>query len=322
MAFENSPKNRQLEIALELNKAAASQGKESNFMQWWYFDTNCISELVKLSSVGYADKVQEFLMGKDVLLTSTSMQELSKAPDILRYAPSAFKTANLFLAPDITKFWYSDFINFFNDDENRIPMNSLDVYPLKSDLIEMVLNSRKTEFDKACEIFEKEISSEFHASVGPDIGANMDERDLCVHIWNVVNEYSQEWFKLRIPQADLCAANFPSFYSYFYAYYFRYVKNRDAKLELNDALDLANCMVVPYCEKYYCEAKFANVLKNVKGRRPPTAFQLIKKMYKKGLITSEIFQAQRKDKEKLSRTSELLANTQIFSFSEMRSQML
>ncbi len=322
MYFENSPKNRQLDIALDLNIAAARRGKDSNFKHWWFFDTNCISEMVKLSSGGYSDKVLEFLKGKDILLTSTSMQELSKAPNILQRVPTVFKTAKLFLAPDITKFWYSDFINFFNDDQNPIPMNSLEVYPLQSELIEMILKSRKSEFDNACKFFKKEMSGKFYSLVGPDIGADIDEKDLCVYIWSVVNKYSQEWFNLGIPQADFCPANFPSFYSFFYAYYFRYVKNRDAKLELNDAIDLENCLVTPYCEKYFCEAKFANVLKNVKGRKPPTPFELIKKMYKKGLVTSEIYQAQRRSKEKLNCTSELLVNVNIYSFSEMKTQIL
>lgn len=322
MMSENLQKDRRLEIALELNKTAARQGKDTNFKQWWFLDTNCISDLVKLSSEGYANKVQDFLDGRDILLISTSMQELSKAPDILQHAPSAFKSARLHLAPDITKFWKSDFINFFNDDQNRIPMNTLEVYPLQTDLIEMIVNSRKSEFDKACAIFEKDVSGKFYDLVGPDIGADFDERDLCIYIWYIVNKYSQKWFNLEIPQADFHPTNFPSFYTFFYAYYFRYVKNRDVKIELNDAIDLENCLVAPYCERYYCEAKFANILKNVKGRKPPTAFQLIKKTYKKGLITSEIFQAQRKEKTKLSRTSELLANTQIYSFSEMRSEIL
>jgi hypothetical protein len=322
MSYDHLSKHRRKEISLALSKKAAEKGKDSNFKQWWYFDTNCISELVKLSSADHKDKVQEFLTGKEVLFTSTSIQELSKAPDILQNTPSAFETAQLYLAPDITKFWYSDFINFFNDDQNRIPINSLDVYPLQSDLIEMVLNSRKSEFEEACGIFNEEVSRKFFNSVLPDIGANFDERDLCVHIWKVINEYSQMWFELDIPIANSCSNNFPSFYAFFYSYYFRYVKNRDVKPELNDFIDLENCLAAPYCKRYYCESTFANVLNTVKGRKPPTAFHIVKKLYKTGYIKPEVYEAQRREKDKLSRSRKLLLNTDIFSFAEMRSHVL
>jgi hypothetical protein len=190
MSFQQLPKDQQLKIALELCKKAAEQGKDSFFHRWWYFDTNCISELVKLSIGGHSAAVHDFVAGRDVLLTSTSMQELRKVPNILR---------------------------------------SL----------------------------------------------------------------------------------------------FRYVKSSNVKPDINDFIDLANCSATPYCERYYCEATFANILREyVKGRKPPTAFQLIKKTYKKGLITQEIYEAQRQGKAKLSRTIPLLEHTEIFNFTEMRSQIL
>jgi hypothetical protein len=167
------------------------------------------------------------------------------------------------------------------------------------------------------------VAKQLFAIVGPDIGACIDERDLGVHIWKVVSELGREWFHIDIPAADCNALNFPAFFAFFYAYYFRYVKNSQVKPDTNDFIDLANCSVTPYCERYYCEATFAHILREyVKGRTPPAAFQLIKKIYKKGLITQEVYDAQRQGKAKLSRTSALLENTEIFNFTEMRSQIV
>lgn len=322
MDINNLSKKRQMDLALSLNKSAAELGKDSTFKHWWFFDTNCLSELVKLSSSGHKTNVSNFISGKDVLITSTSIQELSKAPDILLNILSSLETANLYFVPDITKFWYTDFINFFDDNKNHVPMNSLDAYPLKPDLIDMVLNTRNDEFEGAINIFEENVLDIFFDRVTPDIGASLDERDLCVHIFKVINEYSQTWFNISIPHADISSLNFPSFYTFFYAYYFRIVKNRDIKLESNDFIDLENCMISPYCESYYCEATFANVLNNIKGRKPPTAYQIVKKMYKMDLITNDVFNAQRRNKEKLSTTCGLLMDTEILKFADMRSQIL
>jgi hypothetical protein len=321
MSFHHHSKDQQLKIAIELCKKSAERGKDSFFNQWWYFDTNCFSELVKLSVGGYSVAVHNFVAGQDILLTSTSLQELRKVPNILQSLPATFKTANLYVAPDITKFWYTDIFNFLNVD--RIQMNSLQVYPLQLDLLEMITNTHSAEFEQTCVTSERDISRRYFAKVGPDIGADLDERDLGVHIWKVVSDFGHEWFKISIPPADCNAVNFPALYVFFYAYYFRYVKSSNVKPDTNDFIDLANCSVAPYCERYYCEATFAHVLKEyVKGRKPPTAFELIKKTYKKGQITQEVYEAQRRDKLKLNKTIALLEHTQIFNFAEMRSQII
>ncbi len=321
MSSQQLPKDQQLKIALELCKKAAEQGKGSSFDRWWYFDTNCVSELVKLSSEGHSAAVHHFVAGRDVLLTSTSMQELRKVPNILRSVPSALKTAHLYMAPDINKFWYTDFINFLNGDGTQF--NSLQVYPLQPDLLEMITHTRSAEFEQACAISEMDVAQRLFAIVGPDIGASLDERDLSVHIFQVVSNLGREWFQIDIQPADCNAVNFPAFYVFFYAYYFRYVKSSNVKPDINDFIDLQNCSATPYCERYYCEATFANILREyVKGRKPPTAFQVMKKMYKKGLITQEIYEAQQRGKTKLSRTIPLLEHTEIFNFTEMRSQIL
>jgi hypothetical protein len=219
-----------------------------------------LSELVKLSIGGHAQAVRDFVKGQDVLLTSATMQELSKAPDILHHLPSALSSATLYLAPDITRFWYTDIWNFL--DEDGIQMNSQQVHRLKPDLLDMITNTRKVEFDEACATSDKEVANEFFSRVGPDVGASLDERDLGVHIWKTVNDLGREWFDIHIPSADCHAGNFPSVYVYFYAYYFRYVKRRGVRPDLNDFLDLANCSPTPYCERYYCEAAFATILRD------------------------------------------------------------
>jgi hypothetical protein len=321
MSFQQLPKDQKLKFALELGKKAAERGKDSFFDQWWYFDTNCLSELVKLYVGGHSSAVHNFVAGRDLLLTSTSMQEIRKVPNILRSLPAALETANLYMAPDITKFWYTDIFNFLNVD--RILMNALEVYPLLPDLLEMITNTRKAEFERACAISERDVAKRYFAMVGPDIGAGLDERDLGVYIWKVVRDFGREWFDIDIPPEDCNTVNFPAFYVFFYAYYFRYIKNSNVKPDINDLIDLANCLVAPYCERYYCEATFAHILKEyVKGRKPPTAFELIKKIYKKGMINRQVYEARRKRKTKLSSTVALLEHSQIFTFTEMRSQII
>lgn len=321
MNFQKLTKTLQLKIALEFCKKAAEQGHDSFFDKWWYFDTNCLSELVKLSEEGYSMKINDFIQGRDILLSSTHMQELRKVPNILRSIPLVINSANVYLAPDITRFWYTDFLNFLNVD--HFPMNSLQVYPLQPKLLDMITCNRRNEFEQICTISEFDIVHKFHSKVEPDIGADLDERDLCVHIFKRINHYGKEWFKIDIPPVDCHAVNFPSFYVFFYTYYFRYIKNSNIKPNKNDFIDMLNCLAAPYCERFYCEAAFTSILRNnVQGRKPPTAFQLIKKLYNMGLIDREEYEIHRKNKVKLSHTSPLLEHNEIINFAEMRSQII
>lgn len=317
MRFEQFPRDMQEYFSLELAKAKAEQGRGSFFDRWWFFDTNCISELVKLFRDGPASQVQAFVSGRDILLTSTILQELRKAPDLLSLLEYALESANLFLLSDITRFWWADICNFLNVD--RHPINSLEVYPLIPGFLQQLIES--AEFYEVSDRSEEEVSREFFIKIADDIGANLDERDLCVVIWHRVNEYGKEWFNIDIPPADVNPCNFPAFYVFFYTYYFRFVKNR-VRPELNDFMDIANCLPTSYCERFYGEAKFTRVLRDyVQGREPPSTFQLIKRSHKKGLADPQAYQDAKRKRETLGSKYRLLESVQIFNFSEMVAQI-
>jgi hypothetical protein len=190
----------------EANPVSVKQGKDSFFSNWWFFDTNCISELVKIWNENQDIRVQRFVAGKDILLTSSIVQELRNAPDILRTLGSALVNANLYLAPDMTRFWYTDILNFRNQ-KPRPPVNSLQVQRVPPNFFEMVL--QKPEFEEACLEAETDVRNRFFDAIELDIGSNLDERDLCIYIFSVVNKLGQEWFQIDIRAEDCTPANFP-----------------------------------------------------------------------------------------------------------------
>jgi len=268
--------------------------------------------------LGFREKVCDLISNQDVLISSSIIQELRRRPDLLQDLEEMLSCTNLFLAPDNTRFWYTDIFNFLNVD--NLKMNSLQVYPLLKGFTMQLLGSQ--EFETVCKEAEANASKLFLSKISPDIGTAIDERDLGAVIWHAVNKYGNEWFKIYIPPADCNSMNFPSFYVYFYTYYYRYIKSSTVRPELNDLIDLANCMAAPYCQRYYAESKFTNILRlSVKGQKPPTAFQMIKRAYKKGLIDNETFQNAKQKKDKLGVSDKLLSHTEIYKFSEMVEQV-
>jgi len=316
--FSRLPRELQLHFSLELAKAKAQLGRDSFFNRWWFFDTNCLSELVKLHRAGHSSSIHQLLEGKDVLVASTALQEMRKAPDLLELLEDALDDANAFLLADETRFWWTDICNFLNVD--RLPINSLDVRPCAPGFLAQVTD--REEFHEVCAEAEEQVRLNFFSAIEGDIGASLDERDLCVYIWSRVNECAQEWFDIRIPPADVNARDFPAFYVFFYAYYFRFVKNK-VTAQLNDFIDLANCLAAPYCDRFYGEAKFTQILRGyVQGREPPSTLQVIKRVYKKGLIDSQTYQAARQKRATLGQRYTLLPTTTVFTLSEMQQHVL
>ena len=110
---------------------------------------------------------------------------------------------------------------------------------------------------------------------------------------------------------------FPSFYTYFYVYYFRFIKGDDVTPELNDAIDLVNCLPVPYCERYYAERTYTNVLKQVQNRTPPSVFAIAKRLYARKGISREVWEGLRQNKT-LRQVYPLIPSAQVYSFSDLR----
>ena len=212
------------------------------------------------------------------------VEELNKRPDLLSGFDETFATAKPYLVPDNSRFWYTDIFNFLNVLD--IKMNSLRAYLIPKGFLSTL--SSEIIYKNACESVKSERELYFIKKVIPDIGTNLDERKLITIIFSRLNEYSKNNFGLEIPHADCTSKNFPSFYVFFYTYYFRYIKQKSTIPEINDCLDLSNVMAAPYCERYYCEKKFANILKlQVKNHIPPSSYELANKMYKDGLIEEE-----------------------------------
>ncbi len=251
----------------------ADIGKDSFFSDWWFFDTNCISELVKMCEQGHRQEVLEFVAGRDILVSSLLLMELRLARDVAINLERVLGGANPFLVVDYELFWRADISNFLNVDRMRV--NTLEATPVPSGLFVEI--TRNSQFDAVSKQWEQTASTQYLDKVGVDLGSMLDERDLCAFIWAKVNEYSAKWFKVEIPPADCSSVNFPSFYTFYYTYFFRYMKNRDVLPEPNDFVDLTHCMAAPYCERYYAERTFGTLLgSNVKDHRPPTSKQLAK----------------------------------------------
>lgn len=319
MDFDKLSDQEKLFFSLKLAEEQSKLGKDTSFKDWWFFDTNCLSELIKLQKTGNAEKIHLFLHNKDVMLLSTSFQEIRKRPDLLEYLEETLSSARTYLVSDVTRFWYADIFNFLNTD--GIAFNSLETYPLKPGFVELLLDSK--EFEEVCANSEEQIEQRFFQQIEADIGANLDDRDLCIVIWHRINKYCQEFFNSTIPPANGHALNFPSFYVFYYTYYYRYIKNASVVPETNDFIDLVNSIAAPYCSNYFCEQKFANIIRDsVQGRQPPSPWNLMKRVYKRGGITREVYEDAKTKRHYLDRKSRLLPGTKIFNFSEMRKQIL
>lgn len=120
--------NQHIDETLIKWRIEASRGKHAKFSEWVFFDTNCLSDLIKLANKGYADRVLHFVEGFDIIVPSTVLQELRYKPDLASQIPTVFASANLYLLSHPTRFWHCDIWNFIN--VSGFVRNVLDVYQI------------------------------------------------------------------------------------------------------------------------------------------------------------------------------------------------
>lgn len=299
----------------------SNQTKPNSFYnQWWFFDTNCLSLLIKACRAGGKDKeaVHRLLDGKYVVIPSTILGEIRKWPELLNDLVSPFLTSSAFVLPDSTKFLYSDIANFLNVEKTEF--DALNAYPLTQEYLEIITDDAR--FNQSFLNSEKQVEQGFFEKVEQDVGANLDERKLLYVIWLRVNELGKQWFNIDIPPADLKSQNFPAWFVYHYAQYYRYVKNGNVTPEANDFNDFIHCSVAPYCERYYCEKTFSNVLNHsVKGHTPSSLESMNKLLLKDGQISKELYERANKAFKILAPHEPLLVNTNVYKYSELKSQL-
>ncbi len=297
----------------------AEQGKPSDFRGWTFFETNCLSELVKLTRTGSARAVQAFLRDRDILLTGPVLSEISAVPDIARDAETMLSTAHVFLVPDVTKFLDCDFWNFIS--EGRSPRNVLEAVALPADLLSGMLTHGR--FLETVKTSRASLEIEYAPRVKPDVGAGLNERQLLALIWSRINSMAQETYKIELPTADARPDRFPAFFTFHYAYYFRYVKSHGVKVQTNDFNDLSNTLAAPYCRDFFTEKTLAGILRNdLQGRVPPRPIEVASGLRKRGLVSTETFKEARATEAQTAANEPLLANCRIWTINDLREQVV
>ncbi len=281
-----------------------------NSKKWWFFDTNCLSYIIKnYDDDDFRARLFSFLRKKPILILSNQVQEISRNSTLTDHFENVVKSLNTHFLPDLSRLWWAELCHFWNCIEKNQFYTFCYVPGLKEQM-------QRDDFRMACDKFDEEIQENYVEKVSREIGKNIDERDLnIILIQTIISRYSQKWFGKTVP-IDIHPSSFKSFFVFGYTYYYRYIKNSEVRIEPNDAIDLLNTIVSPYCEHYYAERKFTNIMRQYQGKFTPSAFALAKRIYKKGYIDEEKLLILRRHKERFNYRYRLLSGTQIYDFGE------
>jgi hypothetical protein len=297
----------------------ADRMKDGNFTGWTFFDTCCLSELVKLADTGEQARVSAFVRGLDIAVPSTVLQELRKAPVIARRVPEVFASATLWLIPHPTKFWNCDVWNFLN--VKGLKRNILEASPLPAPVFGLLDSYPPlvASFERA----ERVAGQDFIAQVERDRKAGVNERKLTLMVGDKVNQIAKESYDIEVPVADVRPENFPALFTYYYAYYFRFLVHRHVRPHRNDFNDLAHASAAAYCRNFFAEQKLVQMLrKQVQGRVAPTPYATAKHFHAEGRIDSDAHERARKSEDMRRETSPLLLGTTFMTHMELREAVL
>lgn len=302
--------------------AALERVSDPTFKGWTFFDTCCLSDLVKLATADKdkADRVRAFVKGLDVVVPQTILQEIGRAPALAQRVADVLSDANLYLIPHPTNFWECDIWNFLNTTGLR--KNVLAVVPMPRAMFHVLDfdTPLRTSFHRADRLAE----TQFFTQIARDRGENVGEHKLVAMIWGKANDLMLQRYKMGLAAADCRPENFPSLFTYYYAYYFRYLVQRHVVPTRNDFVDLAHASAAPYSRVFYGEQKLVQQLKQIQ-RRPnsaPTPYSVAKKMYKEKLIDSVSHEEARRSDDMRRPASPILQSTRFVTHMEMHQAVL
>ena len=287
----------------------------SDFKEWWFFDTNCLSYLVKQHLAGKSDQIKRFLENAAVLVTSSNIHELSRSNKKL--VDNLFETLKSTLTcfiPDITNYWKYEsesFLNLCKPGENILQLSHL-----SEELINRICNN--AELEKAISVSDEFLNEEYFNVISSDIGAPLDERDIRVHIFSIIQKFIKESYNEDLQPKFCTYSNFPSYYSHLYTYYCHYVKQPNIKAEVNDFIDIGNAIVAPYCKYFFTESKLASTLKNrVQKLTPPNYYSVVKKTNKKIPLKGSVIKEAKKIRDSSPAERPLLEKTIVYEYSNL-----
>lgn len=165
---------------------------------------------------------------------------------------------------------------------------------------------------------EKHAREQFPAEIEVARRVGVDEPRVGALVWGKVTEIAQSSFGITIPPEECRSEYFPSFYTYYYPYFFRYLTPSPIVHDPNDSNDFAHAIAAPYCTEFYSERKLALVLRSqVQDRKPATPYAIAKRLAKTGYMDQAKLNELSRNKSAKGENAPLLTQTKIITFSEM-----
>jgi hypothetical protein len=290
---------------------------------WWFFDTNCLSELVKRFNRGEKESVQRFIKGKYVLIQIANLLELTKTAGLLEEVPLALSTAAFVgVTRTVHPFIQRDLYSHLGFD--RLNPNPLGLYELTEELSKELPHHQG--FRDAVAQSNAAVQSRYIGKVTQDIEADFLTPVMVYgHAKVALKSFIESILGLEkdhdLPKRILKnPRTFPSHFTYWAAYRFLYLVDRNVKAQANDFNDLSFTLAAPICERFYTEKRLAHVLKQVKGYEIPS-----ERMVVAAALRHDTTKTKREKQTELARYPDVrgrvLKTTGIFTFADLQNHL-
>lgn len=162
---------------------------------------------------------------------------------------------------------------------NLINRDPLGLYELTEEFAQQLPHHQG--FRNAIAQTDADIESRYAEKVQQDIEADFIEPFMVYgHAKTVLRRFIESILGLerghiasaRVPKNP---RTFPSHFTYWFAYQFSYLTEKNIKVRTNDFNDLSLTLAAPICERFYTEKRLAHVLKQVKNYEVPSEQMII-----------------------------------------------
>ncbi len=284
---------------------------------WWFLDTNCLSEIVKGYTGGKRATIDAFLRGQHIIIPPTVLSELLQAPQLLKALPKALSaTRYTGVTTQTNPFFRRDLFKLL--EFKYLDPNVLGLQQLTDEFVTLLVNSdsfRRTVADS-----NEEINVKYIQKVMPDLTSNLDAVDVYVHAKKVLNDNIASILKIKaanpLPKLPKNPYTFPAIFCFWFAYYHLYLKSNTSKPYANDLNDLAHTLCAPICSRFYTEKRLSTALKQMRKFKVPSERAVAEKVNERVGVSG--FASMKESLDNRQRI--LLPTTQIFSLAELREQ--
>ena len=276
---------------------------------YWLFDTNCISQVLKVFRAGGEERIRTFLGNHKVVLCNLTFSELSASKDLWDILAEFCKSFECYVV-NVENLEANELMN---GSEAREPSLWFRPFRIFAELFPYM--EERGKIPENPKIVKARMAENYLENLRDMIGKRLDEVPLSATIAVKLSQMQKD-ANIEPNISNVNPKFFPYFFTFMHIWHHKFSSNPRAAIETNDLYDMPIAAASSLCGAYFGEGSYVQILKQIKSSK-------IKSQYRVARLAKKVnpefdMLAFEKLKPELDFEYPLLQNTLLLSYGELR----